>query len=193
MVWQSTTAITVSTREPHSSGWSGHNINDHCLVPLARALTTVNVTMSPVQMAEFFPEQSEKLSEYIESLPSNFVSPVAPFSGYILNLNCVTRIHRDTGDADICLVVPFSDADERDDQTPYNDGALCFYELGLVIKLRSGTPIIFRSRNLTHFNHHFKGYRASLVFHSDQGLDGWISDRYGWKDNVNLRLAWSNT
>lgn len=144
-------------------------------------------------MAKFFPDQSEKFSQYIESLPSNFVSPVAPFSGYILNLNCITRIHRDTGDADIYLVIPFSDCDEGDDQVDYEDGALCCYELGLIIKLRSGTPIIFRSRELTHFNCHFKGYRASLVFHSDQGLDGWISDRYGWEKNVNLRLAWLNT
>ncbi|TEB25365.1 hypothetical protein FA13DRAFT_1637410, partial [Coprinellus micaceus] len=138
------------------------------------------------KMEELFPENFKILSQYIERLPCNYLSPVHPFSGFVINLNCATRIHRDWGDSDICLVIAFSDVERRSDQVKGEDGALCFQELGLVCRLRPGVPVVFRSRQLSHFNRHFRGYRASLVLHTDSGLKGWADNMYGWKDNVHL-------
>ena len=53
-------------------------------------------------------------------------------------------------------------------------------ELGLVIRLHSGHPLLFRSCDITHFNMPFTGKRISLVFHSDQEGDAWAMDRNGW-------------
>jgi len=144
-------------------------------------------------LEELFPDNFKILSQYIEHLPCNFFSPVYPFSGFVLNLNVTTRIHRDWGDSDICLVIAFSDAESRTDQVEGNDGALCFQELGLVCNLHPGVPVVFHSSKLTHFNHHFIGYHASLVLHTDGGLKGWAMDMNGWKDNVHYHTEWSNT
>ncbi|KAF6743154.1 hypothetical protein DFP72DRAFT_1101957 [Ephemerocybe angulata] len=84
---------------------------------------------------ELFPGNFEILSQFIDRLPCNFLSPVDPFAGFVLNLNVATRIHRDRGDSDICLVLVFSDAEKRSDQVQWQDGALCFQELGLYDRL----------------------------------------------------------
>lgn len=144
-------------------------------------------------MEELFPDEFEILSQYIERLPCNYSSPVYPFSGFVINLNCATRIHRDWGDSDICLVIAFSDAETRTDQVKGKDGALCSLELGLVCHLCPGVPIVFRSQELSHFNRHFKGYRVLLVLHTDSGLKGWADNMYGWEDNTHYRTEWSNT
>lgn len=144
-------------------------------------------------MQELFPDNFKILSQFVDCLPCNFLSPVYPFSGFVLNLNIATRIHRDWGDSDICLVISFSDAKEQTAQIKGQDGALCFQELGLVCCLRPGVPLLFRSRKLSHFNRHFKGYRASLVLHTDQGLKGWAEDMNGWAHNVHYRTEWCNT
>jgi hypothetical protein len=143
-------------------------------------------------MEELFPENFKILSQYIERLPGNYLPAVYPFSGFVINLNCATRIHRDWGDSDVCLVIAFSDAENRSDQVKGEDGALCFQELGLVCCLRPGVPVVFRSQQLSHFNRHFRGYHASLVLHTDSGLKGWADDMYGWKDNAHYRTEWSN-
>lgn len=144
-------------------------------------------------MAELFPENFKILSQFVDVLPCNFVSPVYPFSGFVININVATRVHRDWKDSDICLVISFSDAEDRSDQVKGDDGALCFQELGLAIRLHSGVPVVFCSKDLSHFNRHFKGYRASLVLHTDHGLKGWATDMNGWKDNVHYHTEWSNT
>jgi hypothetical protein len=61
------------------------------------------------QVKELLPDSYESLSYLIEALPNCDTSPVHPFSGFNLNVNVSTRIHRDWGDEDICLVLVLSD------------------------------------------------------------------------------------
>lgn len=56
-----------------------------------------------------------------------------------------------------------------------------------------GDAVIFASAAISHFNLHYKGYRASMVFHSDRrGLD-WVKDRNGWADNNFMRTHISDS
>ena len=88
-----------------------------------------------------------------------------------------TLVHRDPCDDKICLVLVISDCEEGD---------LCFVELGLVLGLRSGDMIVFRSTELTHFNAHFSGLCVSLVLHMDKDGASWVKDFNGWKGNTNI-------
>lgn len=90
----------------------------------------------------------------------------------MINLNVTTSFHRDPQDQDICMVLVISDC---------QGGELCLYEPGLVVELRCGDMIIFKSVNISHFNLHFKGKRASFVFHSDRAGGAWAKDRNGWQ------------
>lgn len=109
--------------------------------------------------------------------PANDVSPAYPFGGFAINLNVSTRGHRDWGDKDICMVIAITDPD-------CEGGALCLYESGWKIKLRNGDMVLFTSAKTTHFNLHFKGERASLVFHSDREGDKWVESRNNWKESL---------
>jgi len=119
----------------------------------------------------------------MEILPCNDASPVYPFSGFVINLNVTTRIHRDWGDQDICLVLVIKDG---------IGGELCLMEPGIVLGLRNGDAVVFASSKISHFNLHFIGKRASLVFHSDASATSWVKDRNGWKHNVYFRTTDSN-
>jgi hypothetical protein len=123
------------------------------------------------------PEEFKILSQFAETLPCSGDSPVYPFGGFILNLNISTRIHRDWKDLLICLVIVFSDCE---------GGDLAFMEPGIVFSLNNGDMIIFPSSKISHFNLHFKGKRASLVFHSDNAVQKWIDSRNGWESNVSF-------
>ncbi|KAF8220073.1 hypothetical protein L208DRAFT_1335871, partial [Tricholoma matsutake] len=101
-------------------------------------------------------------------------SPANPFTGYVANLNVVTLCHHDKGDKDWCLVIVALDCE---------GGEIVFHELGLVAELRSGDCIIFKSAEISHFNPHYKGLRASLVLHSDRSFDSWVKDRNGWQNH----------
>jgi hypothetical protein len=125
-------------------------------------------------MQDILPEKSAEISEWIEHLPYNETSLVYPWSGVVVNANIATRAHRDPGDDGICMVVTVSDC---------VGGEIVLFELGLVIELRSGDAIIFRSTDQTHFNLDFNGLRASLVFHSDNAGKSWNQDRNGWNHN----------
>lgn len=96
-----------------------------------------------------------------------------PFGGIVVNFNAITRMHIDGKDDKICLVLVISDCE---------GGDLCFYELGIRIKMESGDFIIFCSRDLTHFNLDYKGWRTSMVFHSDGSGKAWIQSRNGYQD-----------
>jgi hypothetical protein len=111
----------------------------------------------------------------VNCLPGNERAIAHPFSGLVLNLNVMTLIHRDWHDKDICTVIPISDC---------VGGALVLMELGLVLDLTNGDTVIFRSAELSHFNLHYKGKRASLVLHSDRSGDSWVDRRNNWADNV---------
>ena len=110
------------------------------------------------------------LKPWVDVLPANEFSPVCPFGGFVINLNVATRAHRDTGDLCLCLILVISDCE---------GGDLCLYEPGVVLELRSGDVILFKSDQLTHFNLHFKGFRSSMVFHTDRAAGAWVSSRNG--------------
>jgi predicted 2-oxoglutarate/Fe(II)-dependent dioxygenase YbiX len=77
----------------------------------------------------------------------------------------------------ICMILVISDCE---------GGELVLYEPGLVLDLRSGDVAIFPSDDITHFNLHFRGKRASLVFHTDKMADSWGKSRNGWATNKNF-------
>ena len=60
-------------------------------------------------------------------------------------------------------------------------GELVLVELKAVIPLKSGDIIIFRSSEISHFNLHFQGLRASLVCHSDGLSKPWLETRNNWQ------------
>ena len=113
----------------------------------------------------------------MEALPNGHTSPVHPFTGFVLNINVSTRIHRDWGDEDICLVLVLSDC---------SGGELCLKEPGVVLKMNTGDIIIFKSAEISHFNLHYAGKRASLVFHTDRAAKSWAKDRNGWQHNIHM-------
>ena len=134
-------------------------------------------------MKELLPDSYEILSYLIEALPNCDTSPVHLVSGFVLNVNVSTHIHRDWGDEDICLVLVLSDC---------VGGELCLLEPGVVLKLNTGDIVIFKSADISHFNLHYTGKRASLVFHTDKAARSWAKDRNGWNHNVYMLSTCSN-
>lgn len=133
-------------------------------------------------MKELLPDDYRILSQYVDILPCNDVSPVYPFTGFVLNINVTTLVHRDPEDEKICLVLVISDCE---------GGELCFVESGLVIALQLGDMIAFPSTKLTHFNAHFSGHRVSIVFHSDKHFRRWAEDNNGWLGHKRLTTGLS--
>ncbi|KJA24319.1 hypothetical protein HYPSUDRAFT_136399 [Hypholoma sublateritium FD-334 SS-4] len=136
------------------------------------------------QLRALLPETYAALSLFVEVLPCSDVTPIYPFGGFVININVTTRIHRDHGDHDICLVISISDC---------LGGELCLFEPGIVLDLRSGYSVIFASAAISHFNLHYKGIRASIVLHSDRGGMDWVVDRNGWAHNIFMRTHMSNS
>jgi hypothetical protein len=77
-------------------------------------------------------------------------------------------------------VIPLSDC---------TGGELCLFEPGIVLDLHHGDAVIFASAAISHFNLHYKGYRASLVFHSDKSGLEWHKDRNGWAHNLFMQTV----
>ena len=75
------------------------------------------------------PDEYRHLEAIASILPDGNTSPVHPFVGLVINLNAVTRAHRDSKDDTMCLVLALGD---------FEGGDLCLYEPGLVIPLRCG-------------------------------------------------------
>jgi hypothetical protein len=48
--------------------------------------------------------------------------------------------------------------------------------------------VIFASSKLSHFNTHFKGKRASLVFHSDVSANAWVEKRNSWEHTLSMNV-----
>jgi hypothetical protein len=63
------------------------------------------------QMAKVLPEHTKILQQWVNILPSNEFSPVFPFSGLVINVNVVTRAHRNWEDLSLCLVLEISDCE----------------------------------------------------------------------------------
>ena len=123
------------------------------------------------QLKRHLPSVYNDLSIYADVLPGNEVSPAHPFGGFVLNLNVVTRAHRDVKDLCMCLVLVIGN---------HVGGELCLVEPGWVLRLRNGDMVLFPLGRLTHFNLHYQGIRGSLVLHSDYAGKAWANDRNGW-------------
>ena len=107
-------------------------------------------------------------------LPGNNASSVYPFQSLLINFNIHTKAHRDSQDQTFCLVIPIGS---------FEDGELCMIETWLVMGLRLGDWIMFCSADVTHFNMHFKGWRALLVMYTNRAMDRWLDNRNGWYNN----------
>lgn len=128
-------------------------------------------SQSMLQLQKILPKEYEILAVYCDHLPLNDRPPSYPFAGFTVNISVATSGHRDDNDKILCIVMAFG---------CWEGGELCFYEAGQVFKLKPGDVIIFPSGDITHFNLHFKGMRASLVWHSDKEGDKWVEDQNGW-------------
>jgi len=126
------------------------------------------------------PEEYTILGLYASVLPAGDQSPTFPFAGYVVNINVCTTIHRDRMDKLLCLVLALQDCE---------GGDLGIMEAGVCIQLRSGDMVLFRSHKFSHFNMHYKGRRASIVFHSDSAGSHWADSRNGWADSDFLNFS----
>lgn len=122
------------------------------------------------------PDEYGEISQFAEVLPLDGFAPAYPFTGFIINLNVTTKLHRDWNDLKFCLVLVISEN--------CVGGDICFMEPGICLELQHGDMVLFRSRELSHFNLHYEGKRASIVFQSDSAGEDWVRDRNGWKNSI---------
>jgi hypothetical protein len=127
------------------------------------------------------PDEYDAIAQFADVLPAGGFSPAYPFSGFVINFNVSTNLHRDWNDLKFCMVMVLSEACEG--------GDLCFMEPGIRLELRHGDVVLFRSSELSHFNLHFKGRRASIVFHSDKDGQAWVKDRNGWDKSIYMTTS----
>jgi len=125
-------------------------------------------------MHQLLPDLSDKLQEYVDSLPDQEVVPMEPFASVVININACTAFHRDWNDWIICGVLPIADCVR---------GATVLHQYGVAIHGRSGDFLLFRSADTNHYNDHYVGRRASLVFHTDSAAKDWIKNCNGWINN----------
>ncbi|KAJ7601372.1 hypothetical protein DFH06DRAFT_1026259 [Mycena polygramma] len=129
------------------------------------------------------PDLVKALEFYINILPHNAACPWAPFGGIVVNINACSDAHLDPLDLfKRCLVLPLM----RNCQ----GGGLVLHEARLVLDLHSGDAVLFPSGRFTHFNLHYKGIRASLVFHTDAASKQWTDGEGGnsWKGKHGVQL-----
>jgi hypothetical protein len=134
------------------------------------------------QLEQTLPEEYEIIKLFADVLPADASSPAFPFSGFVINLNVSTRIHRDDKDLSFCVVLVISSED-------CEGGEICFLEVGIRLGLRNGDLVVFPSTVLSHFNLHFKGIRASVVMHTDGAGLGWVKERNGWSDSEFMNVS----
>lgn len=133
--------------------------------------------MAPfLQFYQCLPEEYDGMQVYAELIPSSNHSAVDPWCGWVLNLNVMTRIHRDNGDVGLC-------ADGVITSPDYVGGDLCLAQPGLILPLLNGDFSFFTSMSTDHFNLDYKGERCSYVFQTCKEFKSWEEDRHGWKDN----------
>ncbi|QRW01386.1 DEAD-box ATP-dependent RNA helicase 42 [Ceratobasidium sp. AG-Ba] len=143
--------------------------------PLYRLLGTLQDMLKPVlaKLWRYIPGLMRKQEELSDSLGPIYPLECAPFCMTVLNVQSVSRGHRDLGDCDgtICLILALGD---------FKGGSLCIYEPGASIDLTHGQFAAIRSRRMVHFNLDYVGERFSYVFTSDNGLERWEKNRNGW-------------
>lgn len=134
-------------------------------------------SLTPVsQMYNYLPDEHDRLEAYAELIPSSNRSPVAPWCGWVLNLNVQTRIHRDDCDGIVCGDMPITNEG-------FVGGDLVLAQPGLVIPLMNGDFGAFSSMSNDHFNLDYQSERCSLVFQTDKEFESWREDRHGWESN----------
>lgn len=130
-------------------------------------------------MYNYLPKENDGLEVYVELIPSSNRSPVEPWCGWVLNLNVLTRIHRDNRDGILCGDLPITNKG-------FVGGNLVLAQPGLVIPLMNGDFGTFQSMSTDHFNLDYKGERCSFVFQTDKEFKSWAEDRHGWASNAFL-------
>lgn len=135
-------------------------------------------------MKEVLPEDFDVIAQFADVLPAGGFSPAYPFTGFVINLNVTTKLHRDTGDLNFCLVMVISE--------DCTGGDLCFLEPGIRLELGHGDIVLFRSKELSHYNMHFRGKRASIVFHSEAAGQEWVNSRNKWKGSIYMNHTIKN-
>ena len=128
-----------------------------------------------MQVCHHLPKEYDALRVHCESLPMGQQSPAFPFSGFVINLCTCTIAHRDHGDLQLCVVIPFGD---------WKGGELCLHEPRLVFEAAPGDLIIFPSSDITHFNLHMTGTRGSLVLQTDKALVAWTDYHNFWGSHM---------
>ncbi|KAF8074194.1 hypothetical protein FPV67DRAFT_1359214, partial [Lyophyllum atratum] len=83
-------------------------------------------TLKWTQLEELLPVEYQVLSQYVDVLPGDGLSPAYPFGGFVLNINVTTLIHRDYQDLKLCMVIVATDKD-------CEGGDLCLEEPGLAL------------------------------------------------------------
>jgi hypothetical protein len=127
------------------------------------------------QVMQMFPDECDSMTMFVDILPADHVSATYPFGGAVINVNAVTKIHRDHKDEEICLVLVISDCE---------GGELVLHEPGLVLRMKSGDFAIFRSGDISHYNLHYKGRRVSIVLNTDSAGKKWVVMRNGWNTHT---------
>ena len=120
-------------------------------------------------MKSHLPEEWERVECIASIVPDALGLPGYPFTGLVLNIQAITEAHEDPMDGSLCMVIPFGPAKDHSTK-PWNDGQLCFGELGIVWELTNYQPILFDLQNITHFNLKGDGYRCSMVLSIDKAL-----------------------
>ncbi|EIN03316.1 hypothetical protein PUNSTDRAFT_139665 [Punctularia strigosozonata HHB-11173 SS5] len=118
------------------------------------------------------PTEYEIQAAYGKVLPLHGLPPGMVFTSLVVNVAVATDGHRDSMDMDICVLAAIGD---------WEGGEIVFYELGVVIDLKPGDICWFRSTDITHFNLHFKGLRASFVLTNDGAGRRWVENKNGWQ------------
>ncbi len=114
----------------------------------------------------------------MEIIPPADQTCISPFTNFVININAVTRAHRDHGDLEGCIVITIG---------PHEGGCLCLHEPRLVIETQNGDVVVFLSHRLTHYNLHYRGKRASIVIHSDRTGVAFHRSGNGWDGNIHYR------
>ncbi|TFK59335.1 hypothetical protein BDN72DRAFT_780876 [Pluteus cervinus] len=167
-----------SQRIPHGSKDLQKHPVQYCLLQQIYAPV---FSWIDAKIQKHFPKIHQELLEFANTLPLNDVSVASPFTGFVINMNVSTLIHRDWQDHHLCVVTVISDC---------VGGELVLQEPGLVLQLRSGDMVIFPSARISHFNLHFHGERGSLVCHSDRHFLSWTQkERNKWAHNTLFRSS----
>ncbi|KAJ7023959.1 hypothetical protein C8F04DRAFT_1132826 [Mycena alexandri] len=163
--------VNLTGRVPHQSSELLEEPEEYAA--LANAFTNFFEILK-VAVAYYLPDDTKELSIYVDELPLGATSPCHPFGGFVINISSCTWGHRDK-DKNMCLIASMGE---------HTGGQLCLHEAGLKFDLRLGDVLIFPSCDLTHFNCHFRGRRATIVLHTDREANSWTGDAHGWNAYV---------